>query len=56
MNHLDAIIEEHAERALQEIKLMGAMARKQIRRMAEFYARSEGQKRRFSAIRKGERK
>ena len=56
MNDLDAIIEEHAERALREIKIMGAIARKRIRRMAEFPARSEGQKRRFAAIKQGETK
>lgn len=50
MNRLNASIDQHTERALKEIKIMGAIARKRIRRMAEFPARSEGQKRRFAAI------
>ena len=44
---LHASIDAHAERARTEIGLMRAVAWKQIRRMAEFPARSEGQKRRY---------
>jgi len=43
---LNASIDAHAERAKAEIGLMRAVAWKQIRRIAEFPARSEGQKRR----------
>ena len=52
MNHLNTIIEQHAERALAEIKLMSAMARKQIYRIAEFPARSNAQKRRWAKAQK----
>lgn len=49
-------IEQHAERAKAEIRLMGAMARKHISRIAAFDNRSKGQKRRFAAIKQGDQK
>ena len=47
VNLLHAAINAHAERVLAETKLMSALAKKHIRRMAEYPARSAGQKRRY---------
>lgn len=44
---LHASIDAHAERAKAEIRLMRAVAWKKIRKMAEFPARSKGQKLRY---------
>lgn len=47
MNHLHASIDDHAESAHEEIRLQSAIARRQIKRMAEFPARSEGKRNRY---------
>lgn len=46
--NLHTAIDEHAERAQAEIRLLAALAMKHIKRLAEFPARSAGQQRRHS--------
>lgn len=48
MNHLHKQIDEHAEQVHAERKLLTEQAMKHIKRLAEFPARSAGQKRRHS--------
>lgn len=43
-----------ADKALAEIKLMGAIARKRVKLVAEFDNRSKGQRRRFAAVKQGD--
>ena len=48
MNALHESIDAHAERAKEEIHLMARIAIKQLRRMAEYPARSAGQRKRYA--------
>lgn len=52
MTNLHKQIDAHAERAQAEIKLLTARAMKHIKRIAEFPARSAGQKRRHQKEKK----
>jgi len=47
---LHSRIDAHANLALAQVQIMANNARKHIKRLAEFPARSAGQKRRYSRI------